>query len=411
MHQKTNFFTLIFIGFTAFLVAQQTTYNYKRNIEAINDKWHYIALPNAMVGKLKPNLSDIRIYGITTSNDTIEAPYFVDVLAEKIIKNTIAFKIINTTKTENGYYYTFKTEKEASLETLNLKFNNPNFDWLTTLEGSHNQLNWFTILEDYRIISIKNESTDYSFSKLKFKPTTYTYYRLLVKSDAQPNLVSATLNNFEIVNGNYSAFKVKNTQVETLKKEKTTIIKLTLTEPYALSKLDLNVEKQFDYYRPFTIEYLSDSLKTEKEWNYYYKTLYTGTLSSFEANRFKFRSTVCKTLRLTIYNNDNEFLTLNTVEAFGYKHRLTARFTTNAKYSLVYGNKSATKPRYDILNFKKNIPKSLNTLAVGEEQQIATSNTIITPKSTFFNTYWLWGILGIICVLLAVFTLKMMKTI
>ena len=411
MRQKTKFFILIFMGFTAFLVAQQNTYNYKRNLENITYKWHYISLPDAMVGKLKPNLSDIRIYGITTTKDTIEAPYFVDVLAEKIIKNTIAFEIINTTKAKNGYYYTFKTEKEANLETLNLKFSNPNFDWLTTLEGSQNQLDWFTILEDYRIVSIKNESTDYNFSKLKFKPTKYTYYRLLVKSDAQPNLVSATLNNFEITNGNYSAFKVKNTQVKTLKKEKKTVIKLTLTQPYALSKLDFNIEKQFDYYRPLTIEYLSDSLKTEKGWNYYYKTLYTGTLSSFEANRFKFESTVCKTLRLTVYNNDNEPLTLNTVEAFGYKHQLTARFTTNAKYSLVYGNKSAIKPRYDILNFKKNIPKSLNTLTLGEELLITNADDVLEPKSTFFNTYWLWAILAIIIALLAVFTLKMMKNI
>ena len=58
---------------------------------------------------------------------------------------------------------------------MNLKFSEKNYDWMLRLEGSHDQKEWFNIVEDYRILSIKNEQTNYSFGDVTFPNSNVTY--------------------------------------------------------------------------------------------------------------------------------------------------------------------------------------------------------------------------------------------
>lgn len=67
-------------------------YGYKRELTGITEKWHKMILPDTVFGKLLPNLNDIRIFGITAANDTVEAPYLLRVKTEKITENSIAFQ-------------------------------------------------------------------------------------------------------------------------------------------------------------------------------------------------------------------------------------------------------------------------------------------------------------------------------
>ena len=94
MTLTTRLFIGFLIGCTSFCAAQIETYNYKRALNEVNDEWHKVALPDAVFGKVKSDLSDLRIYGIAKT-DTIEAPYLLQVLSEKIVSKTISFDIIN----------------------------------------------------------------------------------------------------------------------------------------------------------------------------------------------------------------------------------------------------------------------------------------------------------------------------
>lgn len=405
---KFNTFILTFLLLGVFSVAQLSDYNYKRTLEPITNDWHSISLPDAVFGKLNPDLTDIRIYGITASNDTITAPYILRINEEKLTQEKHSFKIINTSKTSNGHYLTFKTEDLTTINSIHLTFADTNFDWKLNLEASQNQTEWFQILEDYRILSIKNTSTDYSFTQLLFPDAQYQYYRILIKSDEKPQLDKAqiALQNREV--GQYKNHSVKHTNIVQLSSKKSTSITFELEHILPVHFFKINVNADYDYYRPLRFEYLVDSVNTEKGWVYNYKSIDSDYLSSFEDNEFNFSGTIAQKFRVTVYNGDNRPLNIESITAKGYQYELLARFNEPANYVLAYGNAQAHQANYDIAKFKDNIPPNLSYLKLGDEIIIANKQSK-SNKPLFESELWLWVIMGIIILLLGGFTIKMLQ--
>ncbi|MGJ8684878.1 MAG: DUF3999 family protein [Nonlabens sp.] len=399
-------FILFVIGFNAH--AQWSDYNYERSINEVTADWHSIPIPDEMFDKVKASLKDVRIYGISKDNDTIEAPYFLKINSEQFKSKQHSFEIINQTKTKNGFYYTFKLDEETSISNINLKFKEDNYDWKVTLEGSQHQKQWFTILEDYRILSIKNSSTDYQFTDLVFPPASYRYFRVLVKSENQPELLASKIFKQQKTDGVFVDHHLKNFSITEDKKRKSTIIDVELEHSVPVSRLMVNVKNDYDYFRSASLTYLADSVETEKGWKYDYKTIKTGTLNSLEANEFEFNDVIARKFRVVVHNADNQPLDITSVSLKGFSYELVARFSEPASYQLVYGNKKAHKPNYDILKVKKNIPQNLKALTLGPVQKVKKKE-VAGISALFENEFWLWAIMGIIILVLGGFTFKMLK--
>ncbi|AWW32825.1 DUF3999 domain-containing protein [Echinicola strongylocentroti] len=395
------------------LVSQQALgqikdYAYMRELEGITDTWHQIDLPDDIFGKVDQQLDDIRIYGITAQQDTIEAPYLLRSTAPKADKASIDFKLLNTSQSSGHHFYTFEVAGEAITDHIALDIGRQNFDWKVKLEGSHDQKEWFTLLEDYRILSIKNTSTDFRFTTLDFPAANYPYYRLAIPSSKNPNLQKATLERQVIEKGTYQNHQVASIQSHQNDESKSSQIEVKLSMPVPISQVKININEDFDYYRPVTISYLSDSVQIEKGWHYQYRQLASGMLNSLSGNQFDLPPTTLQQLRITIHNQDNTPLTVNGVEAKGFDYMLIARFTTPADYFLVYGQANGIAPHYDIAQFTENIPSSPKALTL--KPPIAIQSTpAAAPLPLFGNKAWLWAIMAIIIVVLGWFSLKMIK--
>lgn len=407
MKIKVSIIVLLAIALNSF--GQIKQYNYKSEIKGIENQWHQLILPQPIFGEISNNLNDLRIFGITSENDTIEAPFILNKKKEKNTLEKVDFKLINQSKKGNDFYFTFELTVEKDINKIVLDFEQANFDWLVNLEGSQNQKEWFSILEDYRLVSIKNKMTNFNFSTLNFSNSKYQYFRVKINSDQQPNLRSAQIILQKTTPGNYNNFSIKKITSKEDKKNKTTIIDIDLQQPLPISYLEVEVQNKIDFYRPLKIQYRSDSLKTEQGWRYNYRNLTSGTLNSIEPNIFKFPSQIAKQLRLIIYNQDNESLQIEEVNVQGIEHQMIARFTKEANYFLVFGNVNATKPNYDIARFRENIPTNLTTLSLGEMQPI---EKIEQQKAAplFKSKLWLYGIMILIIFLLGWFSLKMIKS-
>lgn len=390
------------------VTAQIEKYNYQREIIGVSDTWHKLLLPNDIFGNVKKDLNDIRIYGITDP-DTIEAPYLLTMLTGSTKWNDIPFKLINQSHNDDGYYFTFKIPSDDIINLINLNFNNSNFDWRINLEGSQNMRDWFTVIDNYRILSIKNDITNYTFSTLKIPDSHYNYFRLLIKSTERPDLASAKIYERKIIEGIYREYPIKAKSIHTNDKYKQSVIEITLPMPVPVSFLKISVSDEFDFYRPLRIQYLVDSVKTEKGWRLNYNALSSGTLSSLEENEFKFNQRITNKLKITIQNHDNQPLNIKTVKVKGYVYEMIARFNIPAEYYLVYGNKRAHKPIYDIVNFKENIPKEQTELSLDNEEEIGRAELpLIGPL--FKNKVWLWIIMIVIIFVLGWFSIRMLKT-
>ena len=399
--------TYLLLLFCSTGYGQIKEYSYKRKLTGIKDQWHIVALPNEIFKRVSNDLSDMRVFGLTKSNDTLEAPYILKLASEKISEKEVSFNLINQSKVSNGYYFTFEVPVETSVNQINLDFKEQNFDWKLTLEGSQNQQQWFSIIEDYRILSIKNEQTDYQFTKVKFPYSKYRYFRLFINSTKSPELIKAKLSLNQINEGKFREYSI-NSVIDEEKQNKQTIINIDLSSNVPVSKLTISVKNKYDFYRPVNITYLLDSFKTEKGWKYNYATLTSGTLSSIEKNEFKFNSIILKKLKIIIENQDNEPLQVDSFSVKGYIHEIVARFNTPGTYYLTYGNSKAEKPNYDIARFSDKIPKNLTALKLDDEQLIG-KGTIKQTGPLFENKIWLWIIMALTIMVLGWFSLKMIE--
>ncbi|MGD1960954.1 MAG: DUF3999 family protein [Fulvivirga sp.] len=384
--------------------AQFGDYSYKRSINGITDQWHSLDLPDNIYEKVSPKLVDIRIIEVN-GVDTLEVPYIVKKANRR--REEVNFDVINQTTSVDGFYYTFKVDPNASIDKISIDLGQENFDFKVALEGSQDQKEWFTILEDYRIVSIKNSLTDYQFTTLKFLKSQFGYYRLFIPAKENPDFRSAGLSRTLVQQEKYRDYVPVNMSVTNDRKTKETVITANFELPVPMSTIAVEVADSLDYYRSVTIQFLKDSFNTEKGWQHKYQTLYRGTLSSLENNAFHFPPTVADQLKIIIDNNDNRPLTLPGVKAVGKVSVLIARFASPGNYYLLYGNKNVRKPDYDIKNFKSSIPGDLKSVELGAEQIISQSQPGTQPL--FESQWWFWLVIVAVMLVLVLFSLRMVK--
>lgn len=388
--------------------AQTNIYKFKRKITGVNTIWHKMALPDELYKNATSGFGDLRIFGIS-GKDTIEVPYLLKQRADQINTKEISFKLINQSANENGYYYTFQSPGRYTINQINLNFKQTNFDWQVTLEGSNDNKEWFSILKNYRILSIQNTDTNYEFTKLKFPDSKYQYFRIAIKSNIQPDLIAAKLNKTDTVSGVYKKANLLTYHLSNDAVQKQTLIEVNLKNPIPLSYLKLKVQSGFDFYRSFKIEAVTDSFKSDKGMQYNYAQIYEGTISSLEEAAFTFTNTITSKLRITIQNNDNKPLRISHLEMKGNVYEIIARFDDiKGNYYLYYGNEKATAPNYEIDKFENKIPSDLTTVMVGEEEK-NPAYAIKTEKPLFENKIWLWALMVVIIGLLGWFSFKMLK--
>ncbi len=409
MRQQLSKSVFFFLLLSTVFYGQMHSYDYKIELKNITDIWHNITLPNTVFYSTLESLSDVRIYGITAKNDTIEAPYLLNYVSPKLKTKTVDYRLLNASTKDGIYYFTLKIPSKNAVNHIKLNFENDNFDWKTVVQASHNQEDWFTIYKDYRILAINNNQTNYSFTDITFPPAEYAYFRIGIKSDVEPILKRAILQYQQAQpKTNTTNRELKSFTLSNDKKTKQTILYVELDKKAPTHEITINVKDKIEYYRPIEIEELVDSIQTEKGFIYNYKTLNFGTLSSLEQNKFTFNNTFSKKLRITISNFDNEPLQVTSITAKGYKYQLTARFTKPATYYLTYGNKKAYAPNYDIANLNLEMPENINQLSLGKQQTIAKKENTI-QKPLFENKLWLWSIMGVLMVIIGWFSYKMLS--
>jgi len=407
MSLQAKLCTFLVFWIYSYSYGQMDHFKYSRQLDEVSGQWHRIILPNEIFGKIREDISDLRIYGITENRDTVEAPYILRLKKDVLSDTEIEAKIINSVQNEDGYYFTFQTTSAEPINHINLSFREDNFDWNIQLEGSHNQQDWFSILEDYRILSISNDQTDFQFTKLTFPTAIYSYFRLLIHSTQKPSLKKVSLANEVYVEGTFTIFPIVKTKT-ILSESRRTELELTLDYPVPVSSIRIVVSDKFDFYRPVTISYLVDSIETQQGWKQNYRNLTSGTLNSIEENEFSFNSKIIQKLRIIVENEDNHALTFDDFEVKGYVHELVARFDQPADYYLFYGNELAASPRYDLLQFSDKIPEDISTLVIGDERKIL-SNSIDESLPLFQNKAWLWLIIVLLMTLLGLFTVRMIR--
>ena len=337
-----SIFSLIFLGISALGFAQKNDFSFKRAIKPNPaTEWNKIEIPLPMYEKLNQNFSDIRIYQLL-GKDSLEVPYLLSKTQFASLENEtteyIGFKILNQTKTADGYYFTLESPITADIEEIDLHFSNQNFDWKITLEGSHDQKQWFSILENYRILSIQNSKTDYNFQLLAFEKTNYKFYRIFIPGKETPILQRASMQEKFTPKIEFNKLLINNIKQTNSTKDKNSVITFSLPHKIPVYSLILDVEKNDAFSRPIEIKYLTDSIKTEKGWVKNYETFYYGKIIYYGAKDFQ----------IIIENQDNAPITVKSVNAVSPKYFIYFKPKNEENYFLFYGDENSSLPEYDL---------------------------------------------------------------
>jgi hypothetical protein len=401
----------IFLVLSVLIIIPATTFaqegfRYKRKITGVtSDSWHTITLPAEIFNRLNRDFSDLRLYSFT-GKDTTEVPYLLKIRAHEVNEEIITLPVINKSKKDDKLYLTFELKADQQVNYIDLKFEQPNFFAFVTLEGSHNQQEWFELTNNQRILSIENVVDNYDVSTISFPSSKYRFLRASIKSDTPLNFSSASFKDQQIKQGIYTSTPAMFT-VQHDKKEKKTVVDIKLPNIVPISQLSFDIGLDRDYYRMFTLEYVSDSSKTQKGWMKFYDALHSGYLTSYTPNTFETPYIIANEFKLTVHNQNNLPLTINTIHASGPVVELVTLIKPVETF-LFYGNNQAIKPTYDLDYFQAKIPEATNTANLEAEQTILTPTENTSP--VLENKLWLWAIMLVIIGVLGFFTLRMMKT-
>ncbi len=184
---------------------------------------------------------------------------------------------------------------------------------------------------------------------------------------------------------------------------KRTILRIQLPEAMRLAKISVAVEANYDYYRYMKV--LADN----------YQLLGTGVLSSRTSNALYFNPEIVKTLQIEIANADNQPLPIKGVTVYALPYTLTARFAGEGyRYYLAFGKANDYAPTYDITYFTKDIPKQLTNVSFGglssiQKAKPKSNQTTADNKAKENANILLWWLMGLIVVLLFIFSIRMLK--
>lgn len=398
---------LLFFGMLLSLssVAQTRDFGFRRKIPALDgDGWYSLPLPEQMFKNINREFSDLRIYRIN-GKDTLESPYFVKINQPQELEESVNLTAVNQSKKGNLQYFTFVLPKGTEVNYLNLEFNETNFDGFVKMDGSNDQREWFEIEKHQRIISIENENVNFTSSALHFNLQTFSYLRIQVEADKLLSLKEASFKKKTVKAGRLNIINLRWKETDD-KKLKQAIVDIDLREYQPVVKLIIGTDESNDFYRPFRLERLADSSKTQKGWEFFYETVAQGVLTSVNSNSFSFNYVMAKKLRLTIDQGDNSFLKINNIKLFSPAVDVIARLEPGSHF-LYYGNAGLGAPSYDLIHFKDKLPAQFTPLHLEREERLTAPEEVVSPFIR--NKAWLWALMVVIIGVLGFFTVKMIK--
>lgn len=402
-----NKLTICLLLIVSFSMAQD--YSFKRNLGKADSTWHEIPLDLSILSRLNKDLSDIRIFSKSNENDSIQVPYLIrkEKLNDTVKKNVLTR--LSTTRIGDVYEIIFEASNSDYINSILLDFYDENYDWNVEVLGSYNRNDWQYLVRDYRILSIRDSRAHFAYNRIYFPRSKYRYYRVYIPTKQFPR-VSSIHSRYSISAQNkLDSVRMSSIQKRENKKEKTTEIVINYGKQTPLAYLNFKFDDVLNYYRRATISYLSDSTKNVNgEWMYDYTPIAYTILNSINENEVYFTEHFVKQIKITIENEDNAPLKLKSVTGKHFKRKLIARFPEPGSYNLFYGNSNAERPKYDIAAFEYKIPQNITQLVPGKEltihkKPIDQNNPIIE------NKWWLWAIMGVVILLLGLFTIKMIK--
>lgn len=398
MNRKLNLVSILLL--ISLVASAQYTYQRKLS-DVAQTGWYRFTLPPAMFPKIKPGFDDLRIHA--TGNDSTEIPYLVRIAADETTQAEIKAEPFNISRQGTTLFFTVKLNRVEQINLATFRFEQDNYDATVTVEGSNDQKEWFTI-QTGRIIAINKTPVNYSYNRISFPNTEYNFLRFAVTNNSALTLSQVSFYQTKTTKGSFSeAGSTLSTRII----DKQSELMVQFDQPVLVSRLSIEAARNQLFYRNVTIDWVYDSIVSEKGTHYQYQPLYSGVISSFKQDTIGFAPQVVTKLRIIIYDQDNPPVQVNRILAWSPQLEILTHLQPGT-YEVKYGNPKVFAPHYDLEHFVNELPDPLPELNLSSELK---PEQITVPESTpwFKNKLWIWGALAVIVAILGAFTMRMLR--
>ncbi|WP_147407460.1 hypothetical protein [Reichenbachiella sp. MSK19-1] len=384
-------------------------FTHTTEIEPVStDGYHKILLSPELLGMANSNLSDLRIY----DEAGVQQPYFIQrESARSSHQEFRAYQIIEREHEEDSTsYLIFKNNPQESIHEVHIIVENTEVKKRARLSGSHNQKDWFAIKNDYLLQAMHSTDHTTDSNVLRFPLSNYPYFKLEIDDNLKDPI--------HILKVGYYATEVKqglSTRFDfpiksQLDSANHSYITLAMPREVYLENLHVNIKGAEYYARDARILIKKSRTNSKNETRYTLHQIGNTEFNSSSDNSINLGSTQAKELQIQIDNQDNQPLQVEQVTASFLNQYAIAKLSPDHSYLIKFGDQNLYAPIYDLAAFKDQIPSDLALAHLSPIHHISdNSPTAQKSVSLFENIYLIWSIIGLVGVVLALVSIKMIK--
>jgi len=279
-----------------------------------------------------------------------------------------------------------------------------------TLLGSDDKEHWFALNQQLVLTPASNKEGTSEMKIVNFPLSNYQYYSLQIDDSTSAPLNILTAGYFEVEreDGRHSEILVKQIISADSTKEKKTYLHIRFNGNQTIDKFELTMKGAPFFQRkaliqvPRTVNVKGG--KTEKS----YYTIQETEITSKHPASIELAALKTNELLITIDNEDNPSLELDSFKGYQLNRHLTAWLSAGTMYTIKVGKAELAAPVYDISFFKDSIPENPSEIEMGVIKFY--SATVPAPSDTIFTTKaYIWAAVIVVIVILGFMSVRLLN--
>ncbi|GAB2560849.1 hypothetical protein [Spirosoma aerophilum] len=397
---------LTIVGLLSTRVGQAQSFQYKAAIDHAQQSGFYrILLPPAVLGRLNPSLTDIRLY----DDHQQEIPY-------KLIRETpgrsVSFAdyeiVTRVSKPNVSTTLVIRNRVKAPIRSLTILSKNTNAARKAKLSGSADAQNWYAIDDDIWLKPSQDNLKTTDSQTINFPLSDYEYYRLDINDSLNTPLNILRVGYFtsKASVGRYTS--ISNLSISQRdSNDRNTYIRLTQPDDARLDRLTIFINAPTPYRRRATISQLRTRKRKRGRIDTWFEPIRSLELSSPDSTIVDLPGLKANDLYLIITNDDNKPLPISRVRGYQLTTYLLANLTAHTNYQLRFSAENSMAPSYDQTAFNAALSANSPILQVGVVNSVRTTDE--APSSVFADSRIIWLALGLVLVVLGAMSYRMIK--
>jgi len=372
------------------------------DIPVVNESGYYhLLLSPEVMAIAQSNLEDIRIKNNKSGKET---PYLLRSENPKTQTSSFQdYKIIENyfDKKDSVTCVIIDNEAKEEISQFCVVIQNAEISKYISVKGSEDKENWYVVKQKMPANpGIKNDATS-EILIVDIPLGKYRYYEIFIGNSQKDPIQILSVGKYQYgeILGKYTEIPLGNFVQKDSVNKQSYIYFPEIERNYLINKFHFEIGEQQPYYRQ---AWFSKKEYDMKHKNSFFVQMSPFILSSQEENTVDtYNMYIDTSIVIIVDNKDNNPLKINKITAYQLNRYLTLYLDEGEHYTFYCGDKTLSKPQYDLEYFEKNIPGGLPVLELSPLKEIPQSDSANVKEQNFWETQtFLWIIMSVVGLLL-----------